>query len=65
MLFGNGLVPLAQRKDMLADRRSVLDAVLKDAGSLDKQVSRTDKDKMEEYFTSIRDLEKRLEKERM
>jgi hypothetical protein len=40
---------------------SILDAGLADANRLAKQVNREDKDKLDEYFTSVRDLEKRLE----
>lgn len=40
---------------------SILDAGLEDANRLSRQVNREDKDKLDEYFTSIRDVEKRLE----
>jgi hypothetical protein len=40
---------------------SILDAGLVDANRLSKQVNREDKAKLDEYFTSIRDVEKRLE----
>jgi hypothetical protein len=40
---------------------SVLDAVLGDANRLARQVNKEDKDKLDEYMTSIRDVEKRLE----
>ncbi len=40
---------------------SILDSVREDANSLSKQVNREDKEKLDEYFTSIRDVEKRLE----
>ncbi len=40
---------------------SILDTVLVDANGLSKRVNREDKDKLDEYFTSIRDVEKRLE----
>ncbi len=40
---------------------SILDTVLGEANSLSKRVNREDKDKLDEYFTSIRDVEKRLE----
>lgn len=40
---------------------SILDTVLGQANRLSKQVNREDKDKLDEYFTSIRDVEKRLE----
>lgn len=62
-LFGGGLIPIKKKKEMLADRRSILDAVLQEANSMKNKVSSSDKDKMEEYFTSIRSLENRLSKE--
>lgn len=40
---------------------SILDSVLDDANRLSKRVNHEDKDKLDEYFTSIRDVEKRLE----
>jgi hypothetical protein len=40
---------------------SILDTVLGDANRLSRQVNREDKEKLDEYFTSIRDVEKRLE----
>lgn len=40
---------------------SILDTVLGEANSLSRRVNREDKAKLDEYFTSIRDVEKRLE----
>ncbi len=40
---------------------SILDSVLADANRLSREVDREDKDKLDEYFTSVRDVEKRLE----
>lgn len=40
---------------------SILDSVTEEAGALSKQVNQEDKDKLDEYFTSIRDVEKRLQ----
>ena len=40
---------------------SILDTVLGEANSLSKRVNREDKSKLDEYFSSIRDVEKRLE----
>jgi hypothetical protein len=48
---------------MLAQQRSVLDAVLADAGDLQRGLSKTDTDKLDEYFQSIRDIEVRLGKD--
>ena len=40
---------------------SILDSVLGEAKSLSKRVNQEDKTKLDEYFSSIRDVEKRLE----
>ena len=40
---------------------SILDSVLEDANHLSKRVNREDREKLDEYFTAIRDVEKRLE----
>ena len=48
---------------MLAQKRSVLDAVLTDASDLQRGLTKTDTDKLDEYFQSIRDIEVRLGKD--
>jgi hypothetical protein len=40
---------------------SILDTVLGEANTLSRRVNREDKSKLDEYFTSIREVEKRLE----
>lgn len=50
-----------QRKEENKIQSSVLDSVLADANRLSKRVNREDREKLDEYFTSIRDVEKRLE----
>ncbi|MFT6179227.1 MAG: hypothetical protein ACI9NQ_000888 [Paracoccaceae bacterium] len=42
-------------------QKSILDAVNDEAKGLSKKVNREDREKLDEYFTSIRDVEKRLE----
>ncbi|MEM6915347.1 MAG: DUF1552 domain-containing protein, partial [Verrucomicrobiota bacterium] len=51
----------SQRKEENRIQASVLDSILEDANRLSKRVNREDKDKLDEYFTSVRDVEKRLE----
>ena len=46
--------------DRIRFRRSILDAVLGEAKSLQRRLNTTDNDKLEEYFTSIRDVENKL-----
>src|SRR5436190_5285191 len=43
-------------------QRSILDFVLDDARSLQKQMTARDKDKLDEYLVSVREIEKRIEK---
>ncbi len=40
---------------------SILDSVMGEASRLSKRVNKEDKDKLDEYLTSVRDVEKRLE----
>ncbi|MCB1236446.1 MAG: DUF1552 domain-containing protein [Verrucomicrobiae bacterium] len=51
----------AQKAEENQLQASILDSVLEDANRLSKRVNREDKQKLDEYFTSIRDVEKRLE----
>ena len=41
-------------------RQSILDAVLADANSLKRRVSRADRDKLDEYLDAVRNVEKRM-----
>lgn len=62
-LFSNETTPLTERQAMLAQKRSVLDAVLEDAKRVQNGLTKTDTDKLDEYFQSIRDIEVRLGKD--
>jgi len=62
-LFGDEKTPLIERRRMLEEQRSVLDAVLGQAKAIDKTLSKRDRDKLDEYFQSIREIETRLAKE--
>lgn len=62
-LFSEENVPLAQRQVELANKRSVLDAVMSDARSVSRGLSHEDTGKLQEYLQSIRDIETRLSKE--
>ncbi|XOV93567.1 MAG: DUF1552 domain-containing protein [Bacteroidota bacterium] len=42
-------------------KKSILDAVMLDAGNLYKTLGRSDRDKLEEYMESIRSVEKRIQ----
>lgn len=51
----------AQKRKANALQASILDSITEDASSLSSRVNREDKEKLDEYFSSIRDVEKRLE----
>ncbi|TDU73266.1 uncharacterized protein DUF1552 [Prosthecobacter fusiformis] len=51
----------ARRKEENKVQASILDSVLGEANRLSRQVNKEDKDKLDEYLTSVRDVEKRLE----
>ena len=61
-LFAKDDIPLAQRRAMLAEERSVLDSVMIEAKDMQRGLTKSDTDKLEEYFQSIRDIEIRLSK---
>lgn len=62
-LFSRDATPLETRRAMLAQRKSVLDAVLEDAHALQRALGRHDHRKLDEYFAGVRDIETRLGKE--
>lgn len=59
-LFGDGGMTVAQRQQLLDRKRSVLDAISADAKSVSAQVGARDKEKVDEYFELIRNIELRL-----
>jgi Protein of unknown function (DUF1552) len=62
-LFGTGLVLSPEAKERQARyRRSILDFVSGDAKKLQSSLGPTDRRKLEEYLSSIRDVEQQLEK---
>jgi len=50
--------------ERIARHGSILDTVLGDAKSLGKRVTKTDRDKLDEYFAAVRDVEVKLDLER-
>jgi hypothetical protein len=62
-LFSSEDTPLDQRQKLLAEKRSVLDAVLVEAKAIDGKLSADDRRKLDEYFESIREIETRLAKD--
>src|SRR5439155_13992292 len=61
-LFGSG--PDSQRAKRDADRQSILDFVKDDADSLKTNLGPSDKRKLDEYFSAVRDIEERIERAR-
>src|SRR6185436_17436582 len=51
----------ARAADRAALNGSILDAVTGDAKSLNRQLGKRDQEKLDEYFTSVRDVEKQME----
>ena len=51
----------AQATDRIALQGSILDAVQDDAKSLQRKLNKTDKTKLQEYFASVRDVERKLQ----
>lgn len=62
-LFSDDSTPLEQRQAVLKQQRSVLDTVIEDAKSAQRGLTQADKDKIDEYFESVREIEIRLAKE--
>jgi hypothetical protein len=59
-MFGNG--PDADRDRRNANRKSVLDFIRADSSDLQTKLGTSDKRKMDEYFSSIRDIELRIQR---
>lgn len=57
-LFGNGSAEEQKARD--ARRKSVLDFVLADANDLQRGLGTTDRRKLDEYFSAVREIEQRI-----
>ncbi len=62
-LFSDEDTPLEERQARLNEQRSVLDTVMSDAKSVGRKISKSDNEKLDEYFQSVREIEVRLSKE--
>lgn len=62
-LFSAEDLPLEVRQAAIAEKRSVLDAVLTEANRIQRDLTKTDKNKLDEYFQGVRDIESRLVKD--
>jgi len=54
---------LAAAKQAMAQRASLLDSIKTQAGALQREVGAADRERLDQYFTSIRDLEERIKVE--
>lgn len=61
LFVSDGAADVAASLDRLDLKDSILDAVQGDAKSLQRQLGKRDKEKLEEYFSSVRDVEKQIE----
>ena len=63
-LFGTGAHGERARNSQrrMMDRRSVLDFVMVDAQDMQRRLGRRDQEKLDQYLTGIRDVEKRIQK---
>lgn len=62
-LFGNEKMSIEEKKALIRKKGSSLDAVLMDAKRVQKKINSEDKDKLSEYFQSVREIELQLAKE--
>ena len=53
---------IASREADLRDGRSVMDLVMEDAKTIERHASAADREKLDQYFTAVRETEQRLEK---
>lgn len=61
--FLNGTASEVQNQmRQLKEGRSIMDAVHQEAGRMQRRLGMADKDKLDEYFTSVREMEQRLVK---
>ncbi|MEM0968242.1 MAG: DUF1552 domain-containing protein [Verrucomicrobiota bacterium] len=63
-LFGSGS-PTERRENLqrrFAEKRSILDYLLEDAHSLHRDLGRNDQQKLDEYLTGVREVERQIEK---
>jgi len=53
---------IARQESRLQDGQSIMDTLLDEARSLEPRVSRADRNKLDQYFTAVRETEQRLAK---
>lgn len=60
LFVNDGAEAKRQAQIRIERKESILDAVLGDAEALKRRVSRSDREKLDEYFAAIRDVERKL-----
>ncbi len=63
LLFANPNDSRAELDSRLKKKQSILDLVRLDGGAMKRKLSRGDQEKLDEYFTGVRQIEKGLERE--
>ncbi|MCM8538569.1 MAG: DUF1552 domain-containing protein [Lentisphaeraceae bacterium] len=63
-LFGNEKMSIDEKKNLIRRQGSSLDAVLMDVGSMKRKLNPQDKDKLDEYLESVREIEQQLAREK-
>lgn len=61
-LFGNGAAGASLEKQEVIVQRSILDIVAEDARRLTSRLGSQDRQKLDEYFSSVRDVEQRIQR---
>jgi len=61
-MFGSSVIDAKARAKRDYYRQSILDFVAQDAAQLQKQLGNKDRQKLDEYFTSVREIEQRIER---
>ena len=55
---------IVESKERILYKKSILDMVSQEVGLLNKDLSGSDKRKLEDYINSVRDIERRIEMEK-
>ena len=53
---------IGEQKQQLQDGHSILDSVLAEANSMKKSITQADREKLEQFFTAVRETENRIDK---
>ena len=53
---------IGEEKQQLQDGHSILDSVLEEANSMKKSITQADREKLEQFFTAVRETENRIDK---